>query len=130
MGFSALGGSAGLAKVADTGVAGFPLQNATPNILAWTAPNDGSPHTVVVVGLLNVTVLEVGGAVGAAYTDPAGAATAALFTAGQAAGRHYQGIGAGTPQMFVIAPGSTFTLEQTSALTGGAATLYAQLFAE
>ena len=37
------------------GLAGFALQNATPNILTWTAPNDGNYHRVVVAASIGVT---------------------------------------------------------------------------
>ena len=49
--------------VATTGVNGFMLQNATPNILSWTAPNDGNMHRLIVFATLHVTSSETGGKV-------------------------------------------------------------------
>lgn len=112
--------------VAATPAAGTPLVNGTPSILTWTAPNDGQVHEFELVATLAVASLETGGAVGLTFTFPGGGAAApAVFTAGQAVGSFNGSVGAKR----LVAPGTTVTLAQTSALTGGAATLFAQIWA-
>jgi hypothetical protein len=115
----------GLAKVADTGPNGFTLQNATPTILSWTAPNDGQAHTVIITSDLHVTTLEVGGQITFSVTFPDGSANAGVqvFAGGQAVGVQ------GTIQGRLVQPGSTVTVQQASALTGGAAVSWHQILA-
>lgn len=127
MGNFPFGPNPALALQASTGLAGFALVNGTPNIISWTAPADGKMHRVIVPLAVIVTSAETGGAVGISYTDPSGVARTATVNSG--------GHGAGPwsydfPQQVaqVIAPGSTFTLQQSSALTVGAATVYAELW--
>lgn len=114
-----------LSLVASTGVAGFALQNATPNILSWTAPNDGQMHRATCFGIVNVTVAQTGGAVGIAYTNPDGGGSTSTWLAG--------GLGTGhnfpTVRLILMAPGTTITIQQTSAQTAGTATLYTEIWA-
>lgn len=114
----------GLQLQAATPVAGTALANGTPAILSWTAPNDGGLHRAVVFGVLDVAVQEVGGQVNVAYTLPDG--TANSFAALNA------GMGAGPANLFsytfVVKAGTTVTVAQATALTGGAATLWAEIW--
>jgi hypothetical protein len=122
--FTAFPGTAPLAKQADTGPAGFALQNATPAIISWTAPADGNDHRVTLFGVLEVTTLQVGGAVAVSFTDPGGNAHSFTVLAGAlAAGGH--GVAATS---YVIQSGTTVTLAQTSAQTAGASTLWAEIW--
>lgn len=110
--------------VASTPVAGFALQNATPIILSWTAPADGLNHSVFIPCSLAVSAAETGGLIVAATVAPDGTTgQSTLESAGQGIGQHPGQIAA------VIKPGSTVTVQQTSALTAGAATLWAQMWA-
>jgi hypothetical protein len=122
---AALADLGGIGIVATTGIAGFNLQNATPNILTWTAPNDGNLHRVSVFSSGHVTIAETGGQVSLAYVLPDGTnATHTLFAANQAAGDLQ-----GTAFLLAIQPGSTVAIKQLSALTVGAAIIWAELWA-
>jgi len=122
----ALAALGGMGLVATTGAAGYTMINGTGAILSWTAPADGNPHRVMVVGEMWVTVLEVGGLVQAQFELPDGsnAANGALFQTALAAGFHGP-----TNTLFMIQSGSTFTVQQASALTAGASKVYAELWA-
>lgn len=118
------GAGGGATIVATTGPGGFALQNATPIILQWTAPNDGQLHPGFVSGGLVVTAAETGGAV--------------VVTIGVGSVNVYQGgLGIGTRGMsdqsdglqFMLLPGGTITISQQTALTAGAATVYVSVIA-
>jgi len=120
-GLAALGG---LVKQADTGPNGFTMINGTQTILTYTTANDGLLHTVIVnLGVL-VTVLQVGGALQLAWTDPAGNARTSTLNSG--------GLGTGMTNVAlaerVVQANTTVTLSQSSALTAGASVAYAQLW--
>jgi hypothetical protein len=104
---------------------GFALRNATPTILTWTAPGDGAVHRVTVEGTLRVTAQEAGGGIDLNFTDPGGTTGVLAVYGGGAAAQAYGPTG-GT--RVLVAPGSTVTLVQSTALTRGAATLYAELW--
>lgn len=114
----------GLAKQAATVVGGFPLVNGTPTILTWTAPNDGQQHRVTVFGTLNASAPETGGAIALNYTDPGGNSNQTnLWPGGQT------GANTGNAKLIVIGANTTVSVQQTTALTGGAASLWAELWA-
>ena len=126
---AALADLGGLVRVASTGPAGFALQNATPNILTWTAPNDGLLHWVVVMTYLRVTSAETGGQVNLSWTDPGGNGTATGLVNG---GKGTGATGTDSPNWSVnaaVQAGTTITLLQATALTAGAATIWAELWA-
>jgi hypothetical protein len=115
-----------LAKVAATANAGYTLINGTGSILTWTAPNDGNNHRVMVAGGIYVSTTEVGGTVVLNITLPNSVAVSpSVFAANQGAGYHAQG----NYGVHLVAPGSTVTLQQSAALTGGAAVVFAELWA-
>lgn len=113
--------------LAATPAAGFPLVNATPTILSWTAPADGQLHRVIVFCNGHVTVGTTGGAVGINFTGPDGAAIANSILAGTQAASHLNISGAGNATFFVQA-GTTVTLVQTSAMSAGAEVVWAELW--
>ena len=124
------GGVPALQLQAATPVAGVALVNGTPTILIWTAPADGKQHRFMVFASMNVTVTEVGGAVGVAFTTPdqgslTNNAFPGLFTGAQGAGNNYAQAYAVSQ---VVKPGSTVVVAQTSALTSGAAVLWAEIW--
>ena len=124
MGYTPFPGPGSLALVQTTGDAGFPLQNATPGILSWTAPNDGLMHRVMVITFQNVTSAETGGVVSMTNTDPQGTPhVSGLYAGGSGVGVQY------ASQLRLVAPGTTVTVNQTSALTLGAATVWAEIWA-
>jgi hypothetical protein len=124
------GGSAGLAPVGNSGAAGFALQNGTSTIFSWTAPNDGNVHTVELYSVKKIAVQEVGGAVAFHFTWPDGTPNSpGLYAGGQAAGLTTQ-VAFGYAGTVLVEPGSTISIQQSSALTGGASTLYYEVFAD
>jgi hypothetical protein len=113
----------GLTLLATTGASGTALVNGTPTILTWTPPNDGALHRVVAAGGLVVTSTETGGQINLNFTDPAGNVRAkTLVAAAQGAG--YQSFAFA---FVTVEANTTVTITQT-ALTGGAAVLYAELW--
>lgn len=123
MGFTPFGGT-GLELQETTGPSGFTLVNGTPNVLTWTAPNDGQMHRCMVIANLDVTSALTGGAINVGWTSPGGN-PASLSVIG-ANGTHTVHA-AGTID-FLIQAGSTLTLSQGSAVTAGAAVLYAEIW--
>ena len=115
----------GLTLVADTGINGFALQDATPAIVSWTAPDDGEMHTVLFAELKHVTTLEAGGAVEYTFTSPDGSSVSAALDSGTRS----PGLFASASNMRFIKPGSTVTISQSSALTSGATLVFAQIWA-
>jgi hypothetical protein len=110
-----------MAKVADTGSSGVALAGSTQVILSWTAPSDGNLHLVSWAALLHVTSAETGGNV---ITSTVGLYSLGNgFSANQGVG--YESAGSNA----VIPAGDTFEIFQSVALTGGAATVYAQIWA-
>jgi len=114
-----------LRLVATTGIAGFALQNATPPIISWTAPNDGNMHRALLIAQENVTSALTGGQIAITGTDPDGTAfTFSAFPAGQGTGVHVSS----TAPVFLMKPGTTLTLEQFSAATAGAGLVFAEIW--
>ena len=124
---TALAALGGLGLVATTGVDGFALQDATPTILTWTAPDDGHLHLATLSAFLSVTEAETGGDLTASFSAPDGTSQSdyGVFSGGLTVG---QGLPT-QPQTYLIAPGGTFSFVQYSALTAGAAKVYAEIWA-
>jgi hypothetical protein len=110
---------------AATPLAGFPLQNATPTILSWTAPNDGQLHYATFIGSLSVTTLEVGGAVNFQWTSGGQVGSHPIWAAAQATGAVLQPANCYT---VAIDPGTTVSVLQSSALTSGQAAVLGAIF--
>jgi hypothetical protein len=111
---------------ATTGLGGFALQNATPTVFQWTAPDDGKVHRITLIAQLDVASAETGGVVNLQFTDLQGNFQSRQAFAG--------GLGAGftqgaSPMSFLVEAGQTVFLAQSSALTAGAATVFAELWA-
>lgn len=117
--------AAGMTLLATTGASGFALQNGTPTILTWTAPNDGQIHRIIASGSVYVSIAETGGHVTLGGTLPNGQALNAqnISTGGFGVGVVVSG-----PIMTYIAAGTTVTVVQASALTAGAAVLFAEIW--
>lgn len=114
---------AALNKQAATPAAGFALQNATPTIIQWTAPNDGQLHRVEVFLTVNVSSAETGGGIQWTYTDPAGGTKSVNMNGGGQAAGSYHDLDGG-----VVGAGTTVSISQSSALTAGAANAYAEIW--
>jgi hypothetical protein len=115
-----------LQLVATTGPSGFALQNGTPTILSWAVPNDGNIHTIELNAVLVVSSAETGGLVvlSFVFAGSVAAATPTVFAGGSGVGSANSSVSG----MRLVAPGTTVTLAQTSALTAGAAIAYAELW--
>lgn len=114
-----------LGQANSTGPNGVALVNGTPNILTWTAPNDGNLHFATVGAVLATTSTCTGGAVNISGTTGGVAWAHTLIGANQTAGG-----ATGTSGPVAIDPGTTLTVLQATALTAGAAKLYAGIFAQ
>lgn len=125
------GGSGGLAAVASTGTSGTPLVNGTGNLISWTAPNDGALHAFFIALIANCTSAATGGLVNSTWTDPIGNNhTAEVLAANLTSGAHTTANGANNFGAYSpISPNTTVALNQDSALTAGAVTLYATIYA-
>lgn len=110
---------------ATTPVGGFALVNGTPDILVWTAPNDGKLHRALVLAQLQVTVNETGGQVNIVGATPVINA-AVLFANGSVVGG-YSGQ-AGGYIVVTLQPGQTIRVAQAIALTAGAAVLFGEIW--
>lgn len=119
---SSSGGNGGMVLQATTGVNGFALQNGTPTIISWTAPNDGNSHRATIYALLIVTVTEVGGAIQITTT---GGVNDRLFNDGNSPGQY---INASVITDTFVPPNTAYSIVQGSALTSGAAKLYAEIW--
>jgi len=116
-------------KQADTGAGGFALQNATPNVIAWTAPNDGLAHTFTVDGQVHVTAApQTGGVIQVAYTQPDGNGQTTQLDAGGHAATGTFGLGSGGVLSRVVQANTTVTVQQGTAMTAGTAVLFASLY--
>jgi hypothetical protein len=117
-------GTPALQLLASTGVNGFTMQNATPTIFSWTAPNDGQLHRVWIFGEMLVATAQTGGAVNMNITDPLGTArTRSIWSGGLA-------VGFGIPNngsQCLVQAGQPVSLVQVPQ-TAGAAVLFAELW--
>ena len=124
----------GLTRVATTGTGGFALENGTPTILTWTAPDDGQLHTVIVAGYSQVTSAFTGGPVTLHRT--ALPWYNVVLNSSDGVGYWMFGAGAGGGNdassgivVHTVQPGETITLTQDAAVTAGAAVVYAEFWA-
>ena len=114
----------GMLLQASTGTAGYSLINGTGTIITWTPPNDGNLHRVQMMVNLLVTSAEAGGATGlSGLVSPDGA----VHSPGLNAGSTGTGLSQLTSSYFALG-GSAVTFAQTSALTGGTAILWADMW--
>jgi hypothetical protein len=115
----------GQSKQAATAVAGYTLVNGTGNVITWTTPNDGLQHRVTIMASLDVTVAETGGQISATYTTPdAGAGNHTLFAAGLGTTPALPA----APWTIIVGANTTVTVLQATALTVGAAVLWAEIW--
>jgi hypothetical protein len=114
-----------LIKQAQTAAAGTALVNGTPNILQWTAPNDGKLHAFILTVMLLVTVTEVGGVLNLSWTSGGQTLNVQVIAGGQPPSATNV-----SPVIGQADPNTTVTLQQTSALTSGTATAFATLLGE
>lgn len=111
---------------ASSGPAGMALVNATPTFLSWTAPNDGNLHRFTIELELVVATLEVGGQISVSRGTP-GTNAVTVFASALAAGS-YSGHSVAFALQGLLQPGDTILVNQSAALTSGAATLYGEIW--
>jgi hypothetical protein len=115
----------GLALQAATAVAGYSLINGTGTIISYTTPNDSAMHPVVVFGGVRVTVNETGGAIQTSYTYPDGSGSTDSLNAGGGTVGHTLF----TARLALAQANTTFQVNQSSALSGGTAVAWAEIWA-
>lgn len=115
-----------MARQAATAFAGYTLVNGTGTIISWAIPNDGQLHRFTVFASEDVISATTGGAITVSWTLPDGtAASFVILPATQAA----TGFVAAQVSYQVLArPGTTVTVTQSSALTGGSAVAWAEIW--
>lgn len=113
-------------RVATTTSSGYNLINGTGTILSYTTPQDGRLHLVTVAATKVVSTAETGGACTIAFAT---AAAVTVFAGTKAVGT-YPSPDAAESQTntFIIQPGQTIALAQSTALTAGASTVYAEIW--
>lgn len=123
----------GLQPVASTGLTGYTLINGTGNVISWTAPNDGNMHAATVTSTLVVSTTETGGAFTFGSQNSGGAGTLIAGAAGWSniyvAGLSNGAYSPNNPPELAVGPGNTVYLFQSTALTVGAAKMYATIWA-
>ena len=110
---------------AETSATGVALINGTQTILKVTVPNDGKVHTALWWVVKKVTTAITGGTVSANWTMATGTANT-HSTAATAVGSNYM-TSSSLPSATGISPGTAVTIVQASAMTAGAAKVYAKI---
>ena len=111
--------------LASTGTAGYPLINGTGTIVSWPAPNDGALHRVMVFSNIEVAGSQTDGAISVGFTDAGGNAHSFnLYAGGLASGGHAPG----NSYQLTVEANTTLSITQSSAQTGGSATVWAELW--
>lgn len=118
-------GTTALFVQAATAVGGYALVNGTGNIITWTTPNDGLLHRFAIFAALHVASTETGGQITVSYTLPdATATTHTLFGAGNATGDQAPAL----PFLLTVQANTAVTVKQATALTGGTAVMWAEIW--
>lgn len=113
-----------LALVATTDITGYTLVNGTGQILSWQTPNDGQMHRVLVFCTVNITSAETGGGIQAASSPPG---TGSHLNTVDAGG-HGAGVTYAPPAELIAGPNTTVVVNQSSALTVGAAVAFIEVW--
>lgn len=123
-------GGEGLSKLAGTPeAAGFPLQDATPTVVSWTAPDDGNAHRVLMFAMLSVSSDLTGGGVNCEFYAPDGTQfNDGVFGTDLSAGLYSPINDDWFFEQFFVQAGSEVLIYQYSAVTGGAAIIWAELW--
>lgn len=117
----------GLTLQGTTGVGGYTLVNGTGTVFTYTTPNDGLMHRILTFANKVVGSTETGGAIWVTFTPMSGAGThVQIFNGGAAGG--FQTIGNGAFITLLVAANTAVAITQNTALTGGASTLWAEIW--
>lgn len=113
---------------AETSATGVALINGTQTILTVTVPNDGKVHAILSVALVkDVTAVLTGGTVSITWTTAAGTAQTITCPTGTASVGVDVRSAIHTSLHVSLKPGTTVTVTQTTAMTAGAAVVYAKI---
>lgn len=114
-----------MSRVATTGPSGIALADSTSTLISWTAPDDGQMHRVQFYAIEVVSSVMTGGIVYINVTYPNGTAKGVeIFPAQTSAGQYLLG----SDCNYLIEAGTTASVVQDTALTAGAATVYAEIW--
>ncbi len=117
---------AGIPITAETSATGVALINGTQTILTVTVPNDGNMHTIVSAwAIKDVSAALTGGAVSISWTPYKG--TVQTLTDSASTALVYETNVVFTSAITSLKPGTTVTVKQTTAMTAGAAKVYAKI---
>jgi hypothetical protein len=106
---------------------GYALVDGTGTILSWEVPASAN-GIVMIVFVLSVTEAETGGRISLNWTLPGGTpATPSTVQAGGEATPDTYSQGGGSAITTICEPGTTVYLDQATALTAGAATVWAAI---
>ena len=103
---------------------GYALVNGTGAIISWQVPNDGQQHRFKIYASLDVTSSETGGQINVTWTYPNGSNDGAIL----ASGGQESGNNAVNEIDRIVESGSVITVKQQTALTLGAAILWAEIW--
>ena len=104
-----------------TSATGVALINGTQTFLSLTVPNDAHPHLAFVSATKAVTTALTGGQTAIKATEAPALAYSLLTTATAVGTAH------SVASALLVAPNTTITVTQTTAMTAGAAKLYARI---
>lgn len=121
---SSTGGSSGIVT-AETSSTGVALINGTQTILSATVPNDGKVHQLIATSKKVITTALTGGDVATSWTQPPGTAST-LALPSTSVGTTYTSTTV-LSKGSLLKPGTTVTFRQTTAMTAGAAKVYAKI---
>jgi hypothetical protein len=125
--------SPSLQLITATPETGFALVNGTPVILSWTAPNDGNLHRFCVFARLIVTSNMTGGLVfisnaGTPLTGGTTGSGTAPWNNSKGAGDYFLTKDGASDFKGILGPAETVQIQQIDALTGGAGTVWAEIW--
>jgi hypothetical protein len=115
------GGGLITAETSSTGVA---LIGASQTILTVLIPSDGKVHQVILTAAVYVTAALTGGAVQTTFTAYPGTSVRHTFTTTTVGTRMYSST---TTAQTLVKPGTRVSVKQTTAMTAGAAKVYAKI---
>ncbi len=118
---------AGIPITAETSSTGVALINGTQTILTATVPNDGKPHTLIYWYIKHVITAITGGAVAMDWTSLIGTAYNDATSVVSVSYNYHPPATAVKGTHMNVKPGATVTFNQTSAMTAGAAKVYAKI---
>ena len=114
----------GLPITAETSATGVALINGTQTLLTATVPNDGKVHQAYIMTLKTVTATITGGKLTLSWTWPTGLISP--YTTTNTAAAEYPKTSTALGGV-LVKPGTTVTVKQTTAMTAGAAKVYAKI---